>query len=55
MATLRNIAIGLIRTADTTTASIAVATRTLGRRVDRLLRLLDHGQITSVTGAPTMN
>ena len=54
MATLRNIAIGLIRTADTT-ASIAAATRTLGRRVDRLLHLLDHGQITSVTGAPTMN
>ena len=50
MATLRNIAIGLIRTADTT-ANIAAATRTLGRRVDRLLHLLDHGQITSVTGA----
>jgi len=54
MATLRNIAIGLIRTADTT-ANIAAATRTLGRRVDRLLHLLDHGQITSVTGASTMN
>lgn len=54
MATLRNIAIGLIRTADNS-ASIAAATRTLGRRVEQLLHLLDHGQITPVTTASTLN
>ncbi len=54
MATLRNIAIGLIRTANTT-VSIAAATRTLGRRVEQVLHLLDHGQITPVTTASTLN
>lgn len=54
MATLRNIAIGLIRTADTG-ASIAAVTRKLGRRVEQLLHLLDHGQITPVTAASTLN
>lgn len=54
MATMRNVAIGLIRTADATVA-IAAATRTLGRRVEQLLHLLDHGQITKVTTASTLN
>ncbi len=54
MATLRNVAIGLIRTADNS-ASIAAVTRTLGRRIEQLLHLLDHGQITPVTTASTLN
>lgn len=54
MATLRNIAIGVIRTADTN-ASIAATTRTLSRRVEELLRLLDHGPVTPVTTASTLN
>jgi predicted transposase YbfD/YdcC len=54
MATLRNIAIGLIRAGDAD-ASIAAVTRTLGRRVDQLLHLLDHGKVTPVTAASTLN
>lgn len=54
MATLRNIAIGLIRTADTD-ANIAATTRTLGRRIQQLLDLLDHGEVTSVTAVSTLN
>lgn len=54
MATLRNVAIGLIRTADTG-ANIAATTRTLGRRVQQLLHLLDHGKVTPVTAVSTLN
>jgi predicted transposase YbfD/YdcC len=41
MATLRNIAIGLLRTRHGA-ANIAAATRTLGRRIEQLLALIDH-------------
>ncbi len=54
MATLRNIAIGLIR-ARHEGQNIAAATRTLGRRTERLLVLLDHETATPVTGASTLN
>lgn len=54
MATLRNIAIGLIR-ARHAGANIAAATRTLGRRTEKLLALLDHETVTPVTGASTLN
>ena len=54
MATLRNIAIGLIR-ARHGGANIAAATRTLGRRTENLLALLDHETVTPVTGASTLN
>lgn len=54
MATLRNIAIGLIR-ARQLDPSIAAATRTLSRRVEQLLDLLDHRKITPVTEASTLN
>ena len=43
MATLRNIAIGLI------------GARPLGRRTENLLSLLDHKRVTPVTGASTLN
>ena len=49
MATLR-IAIGLIR-ARHHGPNIAAATRTLGRRTEKLLGLLDHETVTPVTGA----
>lgn len=54
MATLRNIAIGLIRTSHGD-ASIATVTRSLGRRVTALLELLDHNRVTPVTAVSTMN
>lgn len=54
MATLRNIAIGLIR-ARHHGPNIAAATRTLGRRTEKLLALLDHERVTPVTGASTLN
>lgn len=54
MATLRNIAVGLIRTRQRG-QNIAAATRTLGRRTEILLALLDHETVTPVTGASTLN
>lgn len=54
MATLRNVAIGLIR-ASHGDASIAAVTRSLGRRVTALLQLLDHKRVTPVTAVSTMN
>jgi predicted transposase YbfD/YdcC len=54
MATLRNVAIGLIR-ATNPGAGIAATTRTLGRRTEQLLDLIDHGRVTPVTGASTLN
>lgn len=54
MATLRNIAVGLIR-ARHHDQNIAAATRTLGRRPEKLLALLDHKRITPVTRASTLN
>lgn len=54
MATLRNIAIGVIRTRQTS-PNIAAATRSLGRRAELLLKLLGHAQVTPVTTASTMN
>lgn len=54
MATLRNVAIGLIR-ASHGDASIAAVTRSLGRRVTVLLELLDHNRVTPVTSVSTMN
>jgi predicted transposase YbfD/YdcC len=54
MATLRNIAIGLIR-ARHSGGNIAAVTRTLGRRVTALLDLLDHRQATEVTAVSTLN
>lgn len=54
MATLRNVAIGLIR-ARHGGQNIAAATRTLGRRPEKLLGLLDHKRVTPVTGASTLN
>lgn len=54
MATLKNIAIGLIR-ATAPGAGIAATTRTLGRKTDRLLALLDHRNVTPVTGVSTLN
>ncbi|MEO5743966.1 MAG: ISAs1 family transposase [Terracoccus sp.] len=54
MATLRNIAVGLIRTRQRG-QNIAAATRTLGRRTEMLLALLDHETVTPVTGASTLN
>lgn len=53
MATLRNIAIGLTRLAGH--ANIAAATRQLAHRHDRLIALLDHETITSVTGRSRTN
>lgn len=54
MATLRNIAIGVIRTRQAS-PNIAAATRSLGRRAELLLNLLGHDQVTPVTTASTMN
>ncbi len=54
MATLRNIAIGIIRTLNPG-PNIAAATRSLGRRTRTLLDLLDNAHVTSVTGASTLN
>ena len=54
MAGLRNVAIGLIRAREPG-RSIATTTRTLGRRVERLLDLLDHGTVTPVTAVSTLN
>ena len=54
MATLRNVAVGLIR-ARQRGQNIAAATRTLGRRTEMLLALLDHKPVTPVTGASTLN
>lgn len=54
LATLRNIAIGLIRTRQPGT-SIGAATRSLGRRTDQLLALLDHSRVTPVTARSTLN
>ncbi len=53
MATLRNIAIGLIRTRHGA-SNIAEATRCLGRRAELLLNLLGHGPVTEVTAASTL-
>ncbi len=54
MATLRNITIGLIR-ARHGGDNIAAATRTLGRRLESLLDLLDHEKDTPVTSVSTLN
>jgi len=54
MATLRNIAIGLIRTRYGG-PNIAAAARSLGRRTPRVLEVLDHRQTTPVTAASTLN
>ncbi len=54
MATLRNIAIGIIR-ARHGQQNLAAATRTLGRRVERLLDLIDHDKVTPVTAVSTLN
>ena len=54
MATLKNIAIGLIRTTEPG-AGIAATTRTLGRKTDKVLALLDHRNVTPVTGVSTLN
>lgn len=54
MATLRNVAIGLIRTRHGG-ANIAAATRSLGRRAELLLNLLGHAQVTPVTAVSTLN
>jgi len=54
MATLRNIAIGIIR-ARHGEQNLAAATRTLGRRVERLLDLIDHDKVTPVTTVSTLN
>ena len=54
MATLRNIAIGIIR-ARHGEQNLAAATRTLGRRVERLLDLIDHDKVTPVTAVSTLN
>lgn len=54
MATLRNIAIGLVRACQPG-SSIAATTRHLGRRLEQLLDLLDHRKITTVTATSTLN
>ncbi len=54
MATLRNIAIGVIRT-RLGGPNIAAATRSLGRHTEHLLNLLGHPQATPVTTASTLN
>ncbi len=53
MATLRNIAIGLTRRAGL--SNTAAATRAVSRKTEQLLELLDHGKITAVTPASTLN
>jgi predicted transposase YbfD/YdcC len=52
MATLRNVAIGLHRHASR--GSVAAAAHAAGRRLNRLLNLLCHGQITKVTSPSTL-
>lgn len=54
MATLRNIAIGVLRTRDATT-NIAAATRSLARRAEHLLTLLDHHDDPPITTPSTLN
>lgn len=54
MATLRNTAIGLIRLRRPQ-ATIATATRHLGRQTGQLLNLIDHAQVTPVTTESTLN
>lgn len=54
MATLRNVALGLIR-ARHGGGNIAAVTRTLGRKVTDLLDLLDHSSVTPVTAVSTLN
>lgn len=54
MATLRNIALGIIR-ARHGGGNVAATTRTLGRKVTVLLNLLDHNRVTPVTGVSTLN
>lgn len=54
MACLRNIAIGLIRTWRGR-ANIAAVTRQLSRQVARILTLIDHDSVPTVTGASTLN
>lgn len=54
MATLRNIAIGVLRTQDGTT-NIAAATRSLARRAEHLLSLLGHREDPQITAASTLN
>ena len=54
MATLRNIAIGVLRTRDATT-NIAAATRSLARRAEHLLTLLDHHDDPQITTPSTLN
>lgn len=54
MATLRNIAIGVLRTRDATT-NIAAATRSLARRTEHLLTLLGHHHDPQITTASTLN
>jgi len=54
MATLRNVAIGIIRTRHAS-PNVAATSRSLGRRTHQLLACLDHGQITPVTTASTLN
>ena len=53
MATLRNVAIGLDRLAGH--ANIAAATRHLAHRHDRVINILDHGNITPITARSRMN
>ena len=53
MATLRNIAIGLDRL--TGRANIAAATRRLAQSHDRVISLLDQGEITTVTAGSRTN
>jgi predicted transposase YbfD/YdcC len=52
MATLRNISIGLAKTAGH--ANIAAATRRLDHHPEQMIKLLDHGKITTVTNPSTM-
>jgi len=54
MATLRNIAIGVLRTRHHA-RNVAAATRSVGRRTELLLNLLSHGKVTSITAASTLN
>lgn len=53
LATLGNIAIGLFRTAGLTNTAAAI--RKTSQQHQRLLHLLDHGQIPPVTRASTLN
>lgn len=54
MACLRNIALGVIR-ARGHGSNIAAATRTLGRRIEQLLDLIDHDKVTPVTRTSSLN